>query len=172
MQVVDIDDAAKLADLEVVYGVGVSQKIGAIGYSVIDIEDLFKDVVNHDTEYDPCRVASDILPRLLKRTKYVPLFKYLQHAGVFTDGKLVEPVRLDARIVEAVKSGRERLLPPQQYLKRRDETVRKYRGIPDVVAQHDFKHSIMLILSLRDDELSADDLKKFILANMNCAGIA
>lgn len=167
MQVVDIDDAAKLADLEVVYGVGVSQKIGGIGYSVIDIEDLLKDVVNHDTEYDACRVVSDILPRLLKRTKYVPLFKYLQHAGVFIDGELTEPIRLDARVVEAVKNGRERLLPPQQYLKRRDETVRKYKGVADVVAQHDFKHSIMLILSLRDDQLNADDLKKFILANMN-----
>lgn len=167
MQVVDIDDAAKLSDLEVVYGVGVSEKIGAIGYSVIDIEDLLKDVMSQDDEFDSNRIATDIVPRLLKRTKYVPLFKYLRHAGLLKDGHLVQPEKTDGRIVDAVKSGRERLLPPQQYLKRRDETVTKYKGVSDVTAQHDFKHSLMLILSLRDDQLKAEELKAFILANMN-----
>jgi hypothetical protein len=167
MQVVDIEDADKLSDLEVVYGVGVSKKIGAIGYSVIDIEDLLKDVMNQEDEYDPCRIITEIVPRSLKRTKYVPMFKYLQHAGLLRDGQLVEPAKRDSRIVEAVRCGRERLLPPQQYLKRRDETIKKYTGVADVAAKHDFKHSVMLILSLADDQLRAEELKLFILANMN-----
>ncbi|GAG51649.1 unnamed protein product, partial [marine sediment metagenome] len=52
-----------------------------MSYRGIHREDLFKDVIFDNYEFDAKKIVEYRLPELLKRAKFVPVFKYLKKGG-------------------------------------------------------------------------------------------
>lgn len=93
MRVINLEDE-KLEDLEVVVGVGVHALFGRKGYSGITADDLYKDVVFDNRDFDADCIILEALPTLLTRnSNSLPIFKYLAQ---YTE-ELPEKVQLAAQ---------------------------------------------------------------------------
>ncbi len=83
--VVDIDEIDRSKDLEFVVGVGVATResgkemtaVGEVGYATIEADDLFRDLLHDDGNYNPTSTIENVISRAGKNTKNIPVFKYL-----------------------------------------------------------------------------------------------
>lgn len=79
--VVDIDEIESKDDVEFLVGVGVASQEPAgpsnLGYEQLRTENLFRDVLHEDGDYDSERILKHVVPRGLKSSPNVPVFKYL-----------------------------------------------------------------------------------------------
>ncbi|MEX3930022.1 SIR2 family protein [Paraburkholderia sp. BR10936] len=76
----DIDDSTDVSAIEVAIGVGIQERLRDKGYTAISRPDIVRDVLFNDGSYRADLIVRDTLPELLKKTPYVPVFKYLQAA--------------------------------------------------------------------------------------------
>ncbi len=85
-----IDVDVDVSKVDVVLGIGVQQHlIARLGYKALERDDLFKDVLADESQYDSAAVVNDTLPRLLSGGGRTPVFRYLRSAGYLTaDGNL------------------------------------------------------------------------------------
>ena len=81
--VVDIDKIDKKEDVQFIVGVGLANEhTNDIGYQVISIVDLIKDVLSPVSKYDPKRILEGTIPTLGKGATFIPVFRYLKDCGV------------------------------------------------------------------------------------------
>jgi hypothetical protein len=80
MFVQDIDDNTDVSQLEFAIGVGIREKLRDKGYTALSRRDIARDVLFNDGGYRADQIVRDTLPELLKKTRYVPVFKYLLDA--------------------------------------------------------------------------------------------
>lgn len=73
---VDIDDD-RLDEAETVVGFGVMKALGEKGYDGITAEDLFKDVIYEDGDFNNDLIVERSLPLILKYNQSVPVYKYI-----------------------------------------------------------------------------------------------
>lgn len=92
--VVDIDEIEKKEDVEFLVGVGVANRAAEgpapIGYAAICIEGLIEDLLLDNKNYDHAQVVHSVLPRVIRNTPYVPVFKYLRSIGIDSEQKYEE----------------------------------------------------------------------------------
>lgn len=82
--VVDYDEIEHKDDIEVVFGLGVIGKLGETGYKGISVEDLFEDLIMKNKGFDPDMLIKSTISLLPRRTRFVPIFKYLRELGVIS----------------------------------------------------------------------------------------
>ena len=165
MFVVDLEKADEFSDLEIVYGVGISSKIGQKGYAVIQAEDLLNDTLNEASTFDAKLIVKTTLPQLLRgNAKYVPIFKYLKDAEFFAAGELKED-GLSTRVAEIAKMGISRFYPPATY-RSKGKQAKTFKGVASLVASMDPEHAIYLIPLLPPQKIDPAELKQFIWENM------
>jgi hypothetical protein len=166
LAVIDINDAESFDDLEVVYGVGLLPKVGVAGYLPISRLDLLKDTMAESSLYDPKRIVHETLPGLLKQAKYVPLFRFLRE-GKFIDEKGgLEEASLNEKVVRAAAAQHEDFYPPQQYrgeLRKVQDECQTVGGVVHAFPSVPFFY----IPLLKTSQIDAEELRKYILANMN-----
>lgn len=76
-------DFDKIEDLEVVFGLGVVNEISIKGYNCLEAYDLFENVIKLEpNKYSAQKMINDILPKKLRNSIYLPVFQYLQEAGI------------------------------------------------------------------------------------------
>lgn len=79
-------DFDKIEDLEVVFGLGVVNEISTKGYNCLESYDLFENVIRVEpNKYSPAKMIEDVLPKMLRNSIYLPVFQYLQDAGITQD---------------------------------------------------------------------------------------
>jgi len=79
-------DFDKIEDLEVVFGLGVVNEISTKGYNCLEAYDLFENVIRVEpNKYSPTKMIEDVLPKILRNSIYIPIFQYLQEAGITQD---------------------------------------------------------------------------------------
>ncbi|WP_395361945.1 SIR2 family protein [Streptomyces sp. YH02] len=99
LYVADIDDESKDGDIEVVFGVGVGAKIGQQGYVGLTRWDLIDDVVSDGKALDSAVVVSQVLPRRLRGSANIPVFKYLRDVGALDEnGRIDSTLDIDSRV--------------------------------------------------------------------------
>lgn len=164
LAVIDIDDAENFDDIEVVYGVGVLPKVGATGYTPISRIDLFKDVMAETSRYDPKRIVEETLP-LFKQAKYVPCFRYLREGGYIAGDGKIDASKLKGRLAKAPDQKHTDFYPPAQYQGELKE-VQKCPNILGVQMRYS-NNSFYYIPMLKKEQIDVEDLRKYVLANMN-----
>jgi hypothetical protein len=110
--VMDIDDAVDIADLEVVIGVGLNQRLELQAQGIVgqDRYDLLRDIIsphlpeNHTESMK--LIVSSVLPKFLTGRTNTPIYKYLRAANLLTeDGALKSddvPTRVQFRVAKGM----------------------------------------------------------------------
>ncbi|MNO50977.1 hypothetical protein D3C76_413670 [compost metagenome] len=94
--VIDYDQVQNKDDIEVVFGLGVIDKVGETGYKGIATGDIFEDFILTNKNFDARKLVDTTISLLPKQTKFVPIFKYLRELGITTQGEyLKSDLKLD-----------------------------------------------------------------------------
>lgn len=80
--VINYEDINNSNDVEIVFGIGVLNKLGEKGYSAINSENIYEDFVFDEEKYNPQQLIEITIPNLPKNTKFIPIFKYLRKIGI------------------------------------------------------------------------------------------
>lgn len=108
LAVSDIGEVDDSASVDVVFGIGMKQKLGHTGNVGLTRMDLVEDVVSDGTELDAQMVVQQALPRIARSPGNFPTFKYLKQTGCLTKGgKFRKNVTLDAKIVAMAEKHRD-----------------------------------------------------------------
>ncbi|MBX3207774.1 MAG: SIR2 family protein [Labilithrix sp.] len=161
----DIENADKFDNIEVVYGVGVAERLGEKGYIPVSALDLFQDVMKASPELVPMRVLEQTLPKMQHR-KYLPVFWYLRSAGMLNDdGMLKDSSKLDPKVVQMAARKHANYHPPDYYKKRQAEIV-ALGSVKNVVAKWGADEASLYIALLRSDQIDLEELRPYLVANM------
>jgi hypothetical protein len=80
---VDIDEIEEKSNVEFVIGVGVAtEKAGQLGYQGIATFDLFGDLVQEKSKFDPKAIITTTIPGLGRSATFLPVFRYLHALGI------------------------------------------------------------------------------------------
>ena len=121
----DLDADTDLAKVDVVFGVGMQERLSNVGYVGIAREDVLGDLLLSESRWDAARMVEDALPVLLRRSpkSFVPVFRYLRGAGLLDDmGDFVEGAEIDERLRSRAEAGLKRIQPTPGTPQRRRST--------------------------------------------------
>ena len=128
LYVQDIDAEADLSELDVVFGVGAISKMNQKGYTGLTWQEIYEDILS-PKDYDAEKIVSEVLPKLLKASKYIPVFKYLREAGkIDNSGNLTDP-KIDTRLFSAAKVEIPHFYPSDSYQKHASRLPKDAKGI-------------------------------------------
>jgi hypothetical protein len=98
LRVLPIDEGDDLENLEVIIGVGTSERLAEVGYGHFNREDLIRDMLFGATQHDPVALMSRAIPELFARVKYLPIWYPLRIAGrIADDDEVIQQDELPAR---------------------------------------------------------------------------
>lgn len=110
----DIDADSDLSQVDVVFGVGMQQRLSSVGYVGITRHDVLDDVLLDRSQWDPAPMVYEALPGIIHRspTSFIPIFRYLRGTGLLLpDGALRDDVDLDERLRARAEEGVSRIRP-------------------------------------------------------------
>lgn len=81
VHVLPIEEGEDPDNIEIVVGVGTMERLGEKGYSSIGRADVCRDMLSCQTDHQADKLVEDLLPRLLRGAKYVPVYYPLYLAG-------------------------------------------------------------------------------------------
>lgn len=152
----DVDNA------EIVVGVGMMERLGEKGYTALGRADLCRDMLTCETDHHAGRLSEDLLPRLLRGAKYVPVYYPWFLAGRLDDsGVLEDPSGVGAN-AKALVTGSTKLNP---YLVR-DKAKWQKQSFRELLLEDD-ENAILeygLICTYEIEDVVA--LKDFLLARV------
>jgi hypothetical protein len=163
MGVVDIDDA-RAEDLEVVFGVGLQRRLAERGYVGITREDLLRDVLKSQSDFDAVKVVREALPRILRGAGNTPVYRYLRSAGLLdVSGSLSPEADVDSRIAKRVRLGLQPFLVPATSRTRANRLTANAQSDLTKLAEGEAPADVYLGVSamLRDD-LDLEYLRSYL----------
>lgn len=156
IKVVGLEKIDKYEELDVVLGVGVLAEYGKTGYSAIKAEDLYKDIIFDNKEYDNKCIVEQTLPELLKKNAGgLPIFKYMKnYEGQLPDILSNEKNRKFNNILNNT-------LKEQKSKKRKMIEEKKINWILEQNAENHYR-IINLILFLEEAEINIVELENYL----------
>lgn len=164
LAVLDIDDTTNIADVEVVFGVGILGQLGRQGYVGLKRLDLLLDVLEPKSKYDASRIVDEALPAILKLPGQTPVCRYLREAGrLRDDGSIAPSAGLDERLRKRVESLQNGFSPPAQSINR-SEKIAKATGfdVGRLTDQEALNDVLLAILSFPPEKIDLDLLRDFL----------
>lgn len=166
LYVKDIDEDADLSEVDVVLGVGAIKEITEIGYRGIDRKDLITDLIHNDRDFNSGSIIYETLPQILKKCKYVPIFKYLR--GFYgSEMELSNESDLDKRVVEAAQMDHRDLLPSEWYQKKWAEISSIIESFDDLAESYPPKDVVMYAPMLSASQIDTANLRDFLSKNQD-----
>jgi hypothetical protein len=91
---------------DVVFGVGAGEKVGAQGYVGLDRWSLIDDVIGSGTALESGIVVREVLPKILRGSANIPVYKYLSAMGALREDGEIDPAQdIPKRVIQmAIKS--------------------------------------------------------------------
>lgn len=164
----DIDEEVDADDIEIVLGVGVIADVADRGYRAFSRKDIAHDVVfGNSKQWQARKIVEDVLPELLKQSRYVPIFKYLRSAGHLNhDGSLVLH-GLDHRLEEEAARTIDGLRARQYGRRREEEILEAGYGIADIEARFGIDEVLKYGVLVPEASLRVEELEEFLRRNFN-----
>lgn len=164
--VVDIDDATKDRDVDVVFGVGVRAKFGGHGYVGLTRDDLIDDILGDRNSYDAREIVERTLPHILSMPGNVPVYKYLRASGALDEtGEIIDSANVSdkiKRMAAKIRGG----LPASADIARKAPTV---LAAIDSIAELEAEHGPLGVFNygtcMPPDKVDPDELRIFLNAN-------
>ena len=177
LHVLDIESEANISDLEVVFGVGQARNEAdstlrkvelpsLVGYRGMTRSELLKNTVVQAKEYDPISILNETIPRLLRYSSYVPFYKYLSEASLLDEKGAILDKKLDGKILKEAKRGLEKFRPSNFTDKTLESIRNSFTGVEQMAKEEEATRVIHLATCLDEFQLSSEELKVFILENL------
>jgi hypothetical protein len=165
LYVQNIEDAeADLSEIDVVFGVGAISKINQKGYTGLTWQEIYEDVLDGGS-YDSIKIVDEVLPKLLKASKYVPVFKYLRESGKLdNDGNLIDP-KVDTRVFSASKVSILHFYPSEFYSKQASKLPKAAKEINDYFASCSNLDVLKFIALFPEGTINPDWIFDFLKEN-------
>ena len=155
--VVNMEEIENFDDIEYVVGIGIREKIAEIGIKAINRDYLLDDILFDNNEIDSVQLVEQVLPEIFKRSEHVPIYKYLNKAGI--DVLRLEEQCIDKKIIKRHMELPQSLLLKGYYQKKRI-TINK-----DILTPNDFydRHGLcsFLYYYIGNQGLDVDNIKEF-----------
>ncbi|MDP9410360.1 MAG: SIR2 family protein [Actinomycetota bacterium] len=162
----DIDADTNLNEIDVVFGVGVQDRLSSVGYVGVSRRDVLLDILRPESAFDPARMAGDALPVLIQRhpTAQIPMYRYLRGAGLLNDsGALVDGAQVDDAIRKRVAEGLDRLLPPEGTRDRCRRVLTAASGtLAGLIEKEDLHDILAAATMIPRDQLDLEELREFL----------
>lgn len=165
LHVVDIEDTKNARELDVVFGVGVKDKISGQGYVGLSRRDLLLDVLKPSSEFEPARVVDEALPKITSQQRaFTPVFRYLREAGrLRDDGSLAPNVSVSDKVVDRVKKGRQPFMPARQQQARADRLAHDAGDqFETLAANNNLGDTLLGVLALPGSGIDLDNLAHYL----------
>lgn len=151
IRTVNLEDE-KLEDVEIVVGVGVFAEFGKMGYGGLTAEEIYRDVVFHDRDFNTGNVVTLALPTLLARhSNSLPVHKYLA-------GYQGEPPE---RVSQAKKNKFDDLLSSTA-IKNRAKSKFREETIESLWKNHPAWKCLQELPNLKEENIDVDKLGDFL----------
>lgn len=175
LAVVDINELDEKDDVEFVVGVGVAENsykkaeaidatIADSGYSGIERDDLFRDVLQDSSSYNAEKLLSAVYPKLRRSGVFHPIFRYLRETGINSPEELEDSDFTEAALVFYRMSGRSFGYKSYESSFHSKYTDRTAQEIVDELGAE--KASIFLAF-VPEDKMSNEWLRGFLLDNID-----
>lgn len=154
--VIDYDKVNEKDDIEVVFGIGVMNKLGQTGYRGIKLDEIFEDLILENKDFDAASLLKVTIASLPPRTKHVPVFKYLNSLGINS-------------IEEAAKMGVERFANKSvaDFLSSYDSIPKKYSDTKFIDFLEKASMPEVALLCPLFEDAEADALKEYLQKNFH-----
>lgn len=162
--VVGLDDVEKSEDIEFVVGIGVAeeqrQQITNKGYAPYSSIDLFHNLIFNEVKVDCGQILKITIPELEKRTKYLPVFKCLNEAGVTSQtGYQQSEFNVD-KMVDCNLNQYRTVAHLRSFIKNAKE-----QSLSEIISSYPPEKASLYIPFLKPEEIDLDLLKKFLADN-------
>lgn len=167
LTVVDIEDATHAEDLEVVFGVGLRERLDNRGYAAISRKDLLCDVLRPVSDLEARRVVDVTLPDKLRSGGTTPVCRYLRESGLLRDdGSLVPDAGVDSRLAARVDQGRAEFHVYEGSLPRARRVMSEADGdFETMVAQVQPPDVLLGILMMPREDFPLELVREWLLQN-------
>lgn len=161
--VADIDDTTRDVDIDVVFGVGMRDKLGQQGYIGLDRWSLIDDIVDDAGQFDAEAVIKQALPKILRSAGNVPVFKYLSGADMLTrSGEIKKSAKLPPRVISRVIKNQGGM-PASKWHQQKSRTLLKgVAGIADLKAKYGAQGVLNYATCMEPKKIDLDELIAFI----------
>jgi hypothetical protein len=161
--VVDIDDDTKLDQLEVVLGVGLSVALSNKGYLPVTTKEVIQATLAEQVIYNPMRMVVDVLPRLLKSGKWIPVHRWLAAAGYQEEGGMLRLDGIDERVIEAAQRTWGDFSESNPYSYVADRLQTEYNDLATFTAGLDDAKSLHHLLLIDPSRIEPTQLREYLL---------
>ncbi len=164
----DIDNVKDEKDIEFVIGVGVASQYSENGYIGISNNDIFRDIVFNDSNWDSKKVITDVIPKLFKGNIYLPLYKYLRENGDLDDrGKLFKGDQYNDKVTDAISNNNIKVYYPKgpTYIRKKNDIRASITSFQQLVNQFEYKHVLKYIPFIQHKFIDLADYKEFLVKN-------
>lgn len=152
IKVVGLEDDDKLENIEVVVGVGVISELGKKGYETFTAEEIYKDIVFDNRNFEAEIVVKSTLPNLLKQhSKSIPIYKYVSKVKT----------QLPSIIEESIKENYDDFLNNTLKKTRERNDFSKY-SISELKKDFGDMKCLEYIPLLNKDKISIQELREFL----------
>jgi len=166
----DIDHIKDDKDIEFVIGVGVASQYSENGYIGISNNDIFRDIVYDDKNWDSKKVITDVIPKLYKGNIFLPLYKYLRENGDLDDrGKLFKGDQYNDKLTTAVGNNGMKVYYPKgsTYMRKKELIASSITSLEQLIKEYEFKHVLRYIPFILHKFVNLESFKSFLQANYN-----
>jgi hypothetical protein len=162
-----IDDKT-IDQSDVVLGIGTIGQLRTTQYRGMRRIDLLRDLVLSDGGLDPAAVLNEVLPPVLRYSRYAPVFKYLRGAGLLNNaGELRHGARtaVNDRVYDYVSQATERCLPPPSYVKAASRVLRDFAGYTHFAERRSASEMLWYGCLVSRQMIDQAELREFLHAN-------
>jgi hypothetical protein len=154
--VVDFDTETDLEKVDVVIGVGVSGNKEK-SYETYTRFDIAEDILYDNKEFDIQELTSKTLPKLVKASTWVPVYKYYVACE--------DQENLDPKIVSAANKPLADWSKANTYSYKEKSINEQFESIESVLAVNSADKAVKIILLLDLDKIVLEDLEGFLKEN-------
>lgn len=162
----DLDNVDADKDIEFVMGVGVASQYSENGYIGISNNDIFRDIIFDNSNWDTKKVITDVIPKLFKGNIYLPLYKYLRENGDLDDrGKLFKSDQYNEKVTDAISTNNMKVYYPKgpTYMRKKDLINSSITSLEELINKYEFRHVLLYIPFMQHKFIDLEKLKEFLL---------
>ncbi|SDM42222.1 SIR2 family protein [Bacillus sp. OK048] len=156
----DLEKDTDPSKIEFVYGVGITEKLGAVGYKGISPDELFREIVLDTRKYQYSHIVLESLPEALRIDRLIPVFKYCALSEISLE-------QMDYKVQNALQLKLSDI--HNRWQKNNLQWVRKkYKSIQQLENDYEGKeHYLYQFITMLDSEnIDQEYLKEFIVKNL------
>lgn len=164
----DLEADTDVDAVDVVIGVGVTQRLAAQGIVGLSRRQLLEDVLKPKIAGNRHeKIVQEALPRVANVRTHAPIYRYLRGAGYLADdGSLIESAAVPASVRARLRLGAKPMAPTVGYFANRAKRMRDaHPTLAELTQNAPLSDALLTIPSMKIAPEELEDLRVFLLAH-------